>query len=154
MALLNPTRQFALMLDYEFGKGVGKSLPKKGLRFYYSRRSGRLKQVAHDGRLFSIIRPNGAIALTVYAATALLSSQSFLENCITVSDEAAAYVKQGRSVFCKFVTRVGNRVLPGSEVAVLDTDGRVIAVGTARVPGASMREFKAGVAVKVRGAAG
>jgi predicted RNA-binding protein (TIGR00451 family) len=141
-----------MMLDYEFGRGTSSALPGEGLRFYYSRRSDRLKQVDHEGKIFAIIRPNGAIALSLTAASILASSRAFLRNSVTVNDDAAEFVRKGKSVFCKFVTRVGDHVPPGGEVVVLDERGVPIGVGRAKIPGVYMREFKAGVAVKVRSA--
>jgi len=61
------------------------------------------------------------------------------------------FVSEGRSVFCKFVKGVGKHVLPSGEVAVLDPAGKVIAVGSARLHGDFIRQFKHGVAVKTRG---
>src|SRR5580658_1578078 len=139
------------MLDYEFGAGTSRALPRQDLEFLYSRKSDRLKQVNHGGRLFAVIRPNGAIALSLYSASVLASSKAFLQNSVTVSDDAAPFVRNGKSVFCKFVLRVGRHVLPGSEVVVLDERGVPIGLGRAKIPGVYMREFKAGVAVKVRG---
>lgn len=149
--MMDERRRFALMLDYEFGPGTSRALPAEDLEFLYSRRSDRLKQVNHAGRLFVIIRPSGAIALTLYAALTLSSSKRFLENSVTVDDEAVPFVRRGKSVFCKFVRGVGRHVLPGGEVVVLDRNGRPIGIGRAKVPGKYMREFKGGVAVKVRG---
>lgn len=143
--------RLVLMLDYEFGPGSSRALPRYGLEFFYSRRSERLKLVKHEGKLFAIVRPNGAIALTLYSASVLASSRAFLENSVTVSDDAVPFVKRGKSVFCKFVVGVGRHVLPGGEVVVLDRMGTPIGVGRVRIPGSTMREFKAGVAVKVRG---
>jgi len=140
-----------MMLDYEFGAGTSRALPRRGLRFLYSRKSDRLKQVDHEGKLFAVIRPNGAIALTMYSASVLAASKVFLRNTVTVNDEAVEFVRKGKSVFCKFVVKVGSHVLPGGEVVVLDGRGAPIGVGRAKIPGAFMREFKAGVAVKVRG---
>jgi 7-cyano-7-deazaguanine tRNA-ribosyltransferase len=145
--------RFELMLDYEFGAGTSEALPRKGLDYLHSRRSDRLKQVDHEGKIFAVIRPNGAIALSLRGASFLSTSKVFLQNSVTVSDEAVEFVRKGKSVFCKFVTKVGNHVLPGGEVVVLDRKGSPIGVGRAKVPGAFMREFKAGVAVKVRGIA-
>ena len=151
MRLFDSRRQFELMLVYEFGKGAARALPKKGLKFGYSRRSGRMNQVLHEGRLFAVIRPNGAIAPTLYGATVLANGKGYLENSIVVRDEATSFIKQGRSVFCKFVVSAGKHVLPGGEVAILDRSGRVIGVGRAKVRGEFMLTFNAGVAVKVRG---
>ena len=139
------------MIDYEFGPGSSRALPKERLEYFYSRKSRRLKQVNHEGRLFFVIRPNGAIALTLYAASVLSASKAFMENSVTVADEAVEFVRRGKSVFCKFVLKTGSHVFPRGEVVVLDREGLPIAVGRAKIPGAFMGGFKAGVAVKVRG---
>jgi len=152
MRLLDPRRQFSLMLDYEFGRGTGRALPKSGLRFVYSKRSDRLKQVFHDGRLFATVRPNGAISPTVSGASALMASRAYARNSVTVEADAVEFVSRGKSVFCRFVKEAGPHVLPGGEVAVLDPAGRVIAVGRARLHGDYIRQFDRGVAVKVRDA--
>ena len=89
----------------------------------------------HDGKIFAVVRPNGAIALSLYAARLLASSRAFMQNSVTVSDEAAEFVRKGKSVFCKFVVKVGRHVLPGGEVVVLDGAGSPIAVGRAKLPG-------------------
>lgn len=151
MRLLDGRKQFSVMLDYEFGPGTSRALPKEGLKFVYSKRSDRLKQVFHDGRLFATIRPSGVISPTHYGATALIKSKAYAENSVTVEQAAVEFVSEGRSVFCKFVKGVGKHVMPYGEVAVLDPAGRVIAVGSARMHGDFMGTFKAGVAVKVRG---
>jgi predicted RNA-binding protein (TIGR00451 family) len=138
------------MVDYLFGRGVSKALPKEGFRLYYSRRSGRVKTVFHDGKLFATVKPNGAMALTVVGASMLARSPRFRQNCVQVSDDVSEFVRGGKSVFCKFVTWAGKNVYPRSEVAIIDGSGRVIGVGLAILNGATMAQFKSGAAVKVR----
>jgi predicted RNA-binding protein (TIGR00451 family) len=138
------------MVDYLFGRGVSRALPKQGFRLRYSQRSGRLKLVFHDGRLFATVKPNGAMALSVYGASLLSKSPRFKENCVQVSDEVAEFVKGGKSVFCKFVKWGGKNIYPKSEVAVVDSKGNILGVGTAVLNGKHMAMFKSGVAVKVR----
>ncbi|MDA4117609.1 MAG: queuine tRNA-ribosyltransferase [Thaumarchaeota archaeon] len=140
------------MLDYEFGAGSSRALPKTGLEFVYSRKSERLKQVIHGEQLFAIVRPNGVICPTMYGASVLMKSRTFAENSVVVDQDAVKFVREGRSVFCKFVRDVGKHVLPSGEVVVLDPAGGLIAVGSAKVHGDHIRGFKAGVAVKVRSA--
>lgn len=151
MRLLDGRKQFSVMLDYEFGAGTSGALPKSGLEFVYSKRSDRLKQVMRNRELFATIRPNGVIAPTPRGAATLMKSKAYAQNSVVVDQAAVDFVRGGRSVFCKFVKRVGRHVLPGGEVAVLDPGGRVIGVGSAKVHGDFMRQFKHGVAVKVRG---
>jgi predicted RNA-binding protein (TIGR00451 family) len=138
------------MVDYLFGKGVSRALPATGFRLYYSRRSGRVKLIHHDGKLFATVKPNGAMALSIYGATMLARSPGFRENCVQVADGVTAFVKGGKSVFCKFVKFAGDNIYPKSEVAVIDGKGNVIGVGTAVLNGSVMRQFKSGAAVKVR----
>lgn len=138
------------MVDYLFGRNVSKAIPREGMRLVYSRRSGRVKLVYHNDKLFATVRPNGSMAITTYAATILSRSHQFLPNCVTVNDDAVPFVKGGKSVFCKFVTRAGGRIRPKSDVAVLDKTGKVIGVGTSVMAGQFIQQFKTGAAVKVR----
>jgi len=150
MALSDEKRKLAIMVDYVFGRGVSGAIPAEGMRLLYSRRSGRVKMVLHGDTIFATIRPNGSIAISIHGASLLARKRQFLQNCVTVTDDAVPFVREGRSVFCKFVNKAGKRIQPRDDVAVLDASGRVIAVGTAVVAGSVMQSFKAGVAVKVR----
>jgi len=154
MLTVETSRQLALMTDYQFGRGVSRALPRSGFRLFYSRRSGRVKLIHHEGKLFATVKPNGAIALSLYGATVLSKSPRFKENCVQISDDVKQFVRGGRSVFNKFVLAAGKNVYPKSEVAVVDSGGRVIGVGMAVLNGAHMTQFKTGVAVKVRAGLG
>lgn len=143
-------RRISIMVDYLFGKGVSKTLPREGFRLYYSRRSGRVKSVFYDGKLFATVKPNGAMALSIVGATILSKSPKFRHNCVRISDDVTEFVRGGRSVFCKFVVSAGSNIYPKSEVAILDGKGKVIGVGMAVLNGKVMTQFKTGVAVKVR----
>ncbi len=68
MQLFDERRRLSLMFDYVFGRGVSGALPKSGLKLVYSRKSGRVKEVLHDGKLFATVKTSGAIALSVYGA--------------------------------------------------------------------------------------
>jgi conserved protein with predicted RNA binding PUA domain len=138
------------MVDYLFGRGVSRALPRSGLRVSYSRRSGRPKLIFHGPRLFATIKPNGSMALSMYAATVLSKAPRFRENWVEVSDEAAQFVAGGKSVFCKFVRSAGKNIHPKGEVVIVNGKGEVLGVGTAVLNGLHMGLFKSGVAVKVR----
>ncbi len=154
MQLFDERRRLSLMFDYVFGRGVSGALPKSGLKAVYSRKSGRVKGVLHDGKVFATVKTSGAIALSVYGATHMIKSRTFLRNCVIVKDDAVEFVKEGKSVFCKYVDSAGRDVLPRSEVAVLDRGGRVVGVGRAVIAGRYMQMFYSGVAVKVRQGSG
>ncbi|MDA4120320.1 MAG: queuine tRNA-ribosyltransferase [Thaumarchaeota archaeon] len=150
MAESKEFRTTSIMVDYLFGKGVSRALPKKGFHLQLSRRSGRIKLIFHDEKLFATVKPNGAMALSMYGASILSKSPKFRENCVQVSDDVVEFVRGNKSVFCKFVLWAGNNIYPKSGVAVIDEKGKVVGVGMAVLNGAFMRQFKTGVAVKVR----
>ena len=150
MPLLDERRRLSIMLDYVFGKGVGRAASKGELRLVYSKRSGRVKLVFVDGKLFATVKPSGAFALTMYGAKILSKRPAFRKNYVVVADEVAEFVHGGKSVFCKFVKSAGSNVYPKSEVAVVDSKGKVLGVGLAVMNGKHMSLFKSGVAVKVR----
>jgi predicted RNA-binding protein (TIGR00451 family) len=154
LAVSPENRRLALMVDYLFGKGVSAALPKEGVRLYYSRRSGRVKLIKHEGKIFATVKPNGAMALSLYGASTLAKGVRFRANCVQVIDDVVPFVRGGRSVFCKFVKRAGKNIYPRSEVAVVDERWKVVGVGMAVLNGAHMLQFKTGVAVKVRAGTG
>ena len=49
----------------------------------------------HEGKLFAVIRPNGAIAPSMHGAKVLASSKAFMQNSVTVSEGADEFVRAG-----------------------------------------------------------
>ncbi len=148
--MLDPRRRLAYTIDLLFDKGSSIALPLDRLEFTFSKRTGKVKHVMLNAVLLYTFRSDGGLALTVDGARILAKSDSFKEHCIAVSNDVARYVAEGRSVFCKHVVWHGSRIDVGSEVAVLNEDGDIIAVGRAVVPSSLLKHLKHGVAVKVR----
>jgi len=139
-----------MTIDYLFGKDISSVMPKRGLSFEISKRTKRIKHVYLNNKLFGTFRPDGTIALTVYAAKLLSKHPAFKDSCVIINDEVKEFAKKGRSVFAKHVVSAGESIRPNSEVAVLDSKGTVLAVGRAILPSSIMTSIKRGVAVKVR----
>jgi uncharacterized protein with predicted RNA binding PUA domain len=152
-------------VDAIFGAGVSDALPAD-IQFDFSRRTGRIKNFSIGGRLAVTLRTDGGLALTINGAKYLLeNSKPFLENCVKPVPEAVPFVSEGRSLFCKHVEGCGSNIKVGSDVAVIygssggsgngDDGGgtssrKVVAVGIAMLPSRLMKQYRKGVAVKVR----
>jgi predicted RNA-binding protein (TIGR00451 family) len=68
---------------------------------------------------------------------------------VIVNDaDVAKYVKEGKSVFAKFISKADD-IISGEEVAVYHKK-ELIAVGSAQLSGKEMKEMKRGTAVSVR----
>jgi uncharacterized protein with predicted RNA binding PUA domain len=156
---MDPREKVHRHVDALFGAGVSYALPAN-IQFEFSRRTGRIKNFSIGGRLAVTLRTNGGLALTVTGAQYLLNSKRFSENCVMPVQEAIPFVSEGRSLFCKHVKWCGSNIKVGSDVAVIDGnssgDGnddnsrKVIAVGIAMHSSRLMKQYRKGVAVKVR----
>ena len=147
---LDPKQKIAINLDVIFGPNISSYVPVDKLDFTFSRRTGRIKNILLDNNLVATLRTDGGLALTIFGAKLLLQSPNFKENCVTISNDVSEFISNGKSVFCKHVVNCGNNVRVGSDVAVLDEEGNVIAVGRAVLSAKMIRKFKQGAAVKVR----
>ena len=135
-------------IDALFGKGVSKHLPKK-IEITYSKKTGRIRSVYHDEKLLCTLRIDGGLAITPYLAQLLLGSKKFKENCLEINSDAAPFVEEGRSVFCKHVIWTGKNIRIASDTPILYND-HVIAVGRAALSSDMINDFERGVAIKVR----
>jgi len=135
-------------LNVLFGNGVSKFLPKN-IEITFSRKTGRIRTVSHEGKLLCTLRIDGGLAISPYFAQILLKSKTFKENCVEINQDSAPFIMKGKSVFCKHVVWCGNKVRISADTPVLFKD-RVIAVGKAVLSHDMISDFNRGVAIKVR----
>ena len=135
-------------LDALFGPGSSKYLPKD-IDVILSRKTGRIRTVSHKGKLLCTLRINGSLAISIDFAQTLLQSKIFRENCIEINSDAAPFVMEGRSVFCKHVVWCGKNVRVAADTPIL-FENNVIAVGKAILSSEMISDFNRGVAIKVR----
>ena len=135
-------------IDALFGKGVSRYLPKD-IEIVFSKKTGRIKTVYDQKKLLCTLRIDGGLAITPYFAQLLLKSKKFKENCLEINEDAAPFVSEGRSVFCKHVIWCGKNIQIASDTPVM-FQNKVIAVGRAVLSSGMIVDFERGVAVKVR----
>ena len=151
---LNPEEKLRHHIDALFGTSIYNILTihhsTKDFRFEYSRRTGRIKNFSIKNQLVATLRTDGGLALTIFGATEFLGNERFRENCVIPTEEALPFVQQGRSLFCKHVEWCGSNVKVGSDVTIVDGVGKVLAVGRALIGFSHMKQYRRGIAVKVR----
>ena len=135
-------------LDALFGSGSSKYLPKD-IDIILSRKTGRIRTVSHKGKLLCTLRINGSLAISIDFAQTLLQNKTFRDNCIEINKDAAPFVMEGRSVFCKHVVWCGKNVRVATDTPIL-FENKVIAVGKSILSSEMISDFKRGVAIKVR----
>lgn len=144
---MDPVLKISYTIDALYGAGVSKFMPKD-ITFQYSR-TGRIRSVYRDGTPLCTLRVDGGLALSIPMAQMLLQNRQFAESCVEISADAAPFVEEGRSVFAKHVTRCGKNVHVGADTPIT-YQGRVVAIGKAKLAADMMTGFKRGVAVKIR----
>ena len=145
---MNHILKIQYSLDALFGNGVSKYLPKD-IEMTFSRKTGRIRTISHRGKLLCTLRIDGGLVINSYFAQILLKSKIFKENCVEINEDAAPFVEEGRSVFCKHVVWCGKKVRISADTPVLYKN-KVIAVGKAVLSSAMISDFNRGVAIKVR----
>nr|AIF20274.1 PUA domain-containing protein [uncultured marine thaumarchaeote KM3_89_A10]AIF21119.1 PUA domain-containing protein [uncultured marine thaumarchaeote KM3_98_B07] len=145
---MDPVLKLKHTIDALFGVGISRHLPKQ-IEFFFSKRTGRIREVYHKQKLLCTLRIDGGLAITPYFAQILMKSKKFKENCLEIDKDSKPFVEDGRSVFCGHVVWCGKNIRIQSEVPVLYKN-KVIAVGKAILSSEMMKEQKIGVAVKVR----
>ena len=144
-------RKIRAIAEYQYGHGVGAALFPDDVRIVHSRNTGRIRHIHLGDTLQATFRPNdGVLTLTIGAAKRLLTQVPDLGYTVTVSDEAAEFVSQGKNVFAKHVLRAGEKIRPGDEVIIVAEKVGVIGIGKALLVSGEMKTFKTGVAVKTR----
>ncbi len=137
------------MADYLFDRGVGRALFPDGVRIVKTR--GRIRQVwLGDEILCSIRASDGFIVLNRKGAEFVHAALKPTRLRVVVSDDAAPFVAQGKTVFAKHVVGADPEIRPAEEVLVVDSRDRLLASGKALLAGEEMIAFKIGKAVVVR----
>ncbi len=144
-------RRIRAVADYQFGPGAGLALFPDDVKILHSRNTGRIRHIHLGEALLANFRPNdGLFTLTIAAAKHLAEQVPDLAYTVTVSEDAAEFVSQGKNVFAKHVLRAGEKIRPGDEVIIIREKTDVIGVGKALLLSEEMKAFKIGVAVKTR----
>ena len=135
-------------IDVLFGHGISKTLPKD-IEIIISKKTGRIRNVNHNGSLLFTPRTDGGLAITRHCAKLFLKNKRFRENCLEIDAESKPFVEQGRSVFCQHIVSCGKNVRIGSDVPVLYKN-QVVGVGKAVLSTMMILNQQRGVAVKIR----
>lgn len=145
---MNQIEKLKLTIDALFGVGVSKNLPNP-IEIIFSRKTGRIRTVTHQGKLLCTLRIDGGLAISPYFAQILLKSKKFKENCLAINDAAAPFVEEGKSVFCKHVVWCGKNIRIAADTPILYKD-KVIAVGKAVLSSEMITDFDRGMAIRIR----
>ena len=137
--------------DYQFGPGSGEALFPEEITVERSKRTGKIRFVKIYERLLAALRPtDGMFTLSIYGAERLISCSRNLGYIVTVLDDVADVIAEGKNVFAKHVVDAGEKIRSGDELIIVDSEKKVLAVGRALLRREEILAFGVGVAVRTR----
>jgi uncharacterized protein with predicted RNA binding PUA domain len=137
--------------DYQFGADAGEALfPPDEERSVTRTSSGRPRQIRADGDRIVTYGTDGRFRLGIEGGRRLQAGLDDGAYRVVVGSESEPYVRDGKNAFAKFVSAADEGIRPRDEVLVEHTDGSLLAVGRAELPGNAILAFETGMAVRVR----
>jgi 7-cyano-7-deazaguanine tRNA-ribosyltransferase len=137
--------------DMQFGKGAGKALIKKDVELTKSRKTGRIRNVGHDGKhLLSLRARDGLFTLRAEGAKILHKKFRPPKLRVVIQSDTAEFNREGKNVFAKFVKDCDEGIRPGDEILVADEEDELVAVARALMNREEMSSFSEGIAARVR----
>jgi len=137
------------VIEYQFGRGASKFF--KPLRIRKSPVTGMPRRVFVGGQFVGAIRPNDGFFITNMKGAELIKKATKRpKNRVVINDDAAPFVRDGKSVFVKFVVDCDPNLRPWQEIFVVDKKDRLIATGTALLNAREIKGFERHVAVRIR----
>lgn len=144
-------RRVSSVCDIQFGIGAGKILLNGKTSIIKSKKTGKIRNIYCDGKhILSMRASDGFFTLKLDGARILHKNfkSPFLR--VVVDKDAADFVKEGKSVFSKFVKDCDANLRPYDECLVVNEKDILLAVGRCILNREEMLSFEHGMAVKIR----
>jgi len=147
---VNDREKIERMLEYQFGENASRALPKE-IRIKKSAKTGRIRWIYHKNELIASVRASDHFIIPKPPlGKRLLEVLEYPKARVVINKEAVPFVKEGKSVFAKFVLDLDSELRAGDEVLVVDEKDNYIRTGTLILSPKEVRDFRRGVVVKVR----
>jgi len=144
-------QKISAVSEIQFGKGISKVLFNGEKKIVKSKKTGKIRNVYCNKKHILSMRANdGMFTLKIDGAKILHKSIKYPNLRVIVKDDAVPFIKEGKSVFAKFVKDCDSKLRPFDECIIVDEKDNLIAVGRCILNREEMLSFKYGMAVKIR----
>ncbi len=144
-------RRIWAVADVQFGHGAAAALFQGKLGVIKSKSTHKIRNVMSDGdHVVSMRAADGLFTLKLAGAHRLHAAFSAPLLRVSVCDDAVPFVREGKSVFAKFVRSCDPDLRPGDECLIVDERDVLLGVGRLLLSPDEAAAFSVGVAVKPR----
>lgn len=144
-------RRTSAVADMQFGKDASKTLLDGRVKIVKSKKTGKIRNIYVDGKhILSMRASDGLFTLKIDGARLLHDFFKYPKLRVIVNEDAVPFIKDGKSVFAKFVVDCDQELRPFDECLIVDEKDDLLAVGRCLLNRGEMLSFKFGMAVKTR----
>jgi len=137
--------------DFQFGKGAAEALLNGKVRIIKSERTGKIRNIYCNGKhILSMRAEDGFFTLKINGAKSLHAFFKYPKLRVIIEEESVPFIKEGKSVFAKFVIDCDPELRPLDECLIVNKKDELIGVGRCILNRIEMLSFNYGVAVKTR----
>jgi len=137
--------------DMQFGKGAGKALLNGKIKTVKSKKTDKIRNIyKNDKHILSMRAPDGMFTLKIEGAKVLHKLFKYPKLRVIVNNDAVPFIKDGKSVFAKFVKDCDPELRPFDECLIVDNNDNLIGNGRCLLNRLEMLSFNYGMAVKTR----
>jgi len=143
--------KISAVADMQFGKNASKALFCGKIRIIKSKKTRKIRNIfCNDKHILSMRAGDGMFTLKIKGAKMLHKFFKYPKLRVIVQDEAVSFVKDGKSVFAKFVINCDEELRPYDECLIVNEDDDLLATGRCLLNKLEMLSFNFGMAVKTR----
>lgn len=144
-------RRISAVADMQFGLGASEALLNGKITVIKSKRTGKIRNIICDGaHILSMRAEDGLFTLKLEGGRRLHTSLKYPLVRVVVTDDAEPFIRQGKSVFAKFVADCDPDLRPFDECLIVNEHDTLLAVGRTMLTRDEMFAFQQGMAVKTR----
>jgi 7-cyano-7-deazaguanine tRNA-ribosyltransferase len=144
-------RRISAVADMQFGRGASEALFRGKITIIKSKRTGKIRNIICDGHhVISMRAEDGLFTLKLDGGRRLHKGFKYPLMRVIVTDDTVPFVKEGKSVFAKFVIDCDPGLRPFDECLIVDENDTLLAIGRTLLNRDEMLSFHQGMAVKTR----
>ena len=144
-------KRISAVADMQFGKNASKALFCGKIKTVKSKKTGKIRNIYCDEQhILSMRASDGLFTLKIKGAQLLHTHIKYPKLRVIVENDAVSFIKEGKSVFAKFVKDCDPTLLPLDECLIVDEKDKLLSVGRCLLNRSEMLSFNYGMAVKTR----
>ena len=144
-------KRISAVSDFQFGKGAAEALLNGKVSIVKSKKTGKIRNIYCDGKhILSMRAEDGFFTLKIDGAKCLHNFFKYPRLRVIVKEDAVSFIKEGKSVFAKFVIDCDSELRPYDECLIVNKKDDLIGIGRCILNKMEMLSFNYGVAVKTR----